>query len=51
MAVDTVTELSIEGLRSIENLKLPLRGLAVLIGDTSQPPSLHCFVIPISSFK
>lgn len=39
MAGDRITELRIEGLRSIEKLTLPMRGLTVLIGDNGSGKS------------
>jgi len=39
MAVDTVTRLYVDGLRSIEELAISLRGLTVLIGDNGSGKS------------
>jgi predicted ATPase len=39
MGKDSITELRIEGLRTIERLKLPLRGLTVLIGENGSGKS------------
>ena len=33
MTVDRITEIRIEGMRCIDSLQLPLRGLTVLIGE------------------
>jgi predicted ATPase len=39
MSEDRITEVTIEGLRSIEKLTLPTRGLTVLIGDNGSGKS------------